>query len=158
MSRPTLLLFDIDGTLVTTPGVGRRALDRVLAALDGRAGVAIGLGTGNVRPGAAAKLGRVGILRHFAFGGFGCDHEDRAELLRVGVVRGAATLGVAAGSCRVVVVGDTPRDVAAATEIGAESIGVATCGFGTADLLASGATRAFDDMTAAGFVDVLVGG
>src|SRR6185369_7735661 len=34
--RPTVLLFDIDGTLVTTGGVGRRALERVFGELYGR--------------------------------------------------------------------------------------------------------------------------
>src|SRR5215831_10474279 len=33
---PTILLFDIDGTLVTTPGVGRRALERAFRARHGR--------------------------------------------------------------------------------------------------------------------------
>src|SRR5262249_31287570 len=30
--RPTVVLFDVDGTLVTTPGCGRRALERAFAA------------------------------------------------------------------------------------------------------------------------------
>ncbi|MGA9525685.1 MAG: haloacid dehalogenase-like hydrolase, partial [Myxococcaceae bacterium] len=149
--KPTVLLFDIDGTLVTTGGAGRRALgrsfevmfgradacthfrfdgmtdraivrsglqaigeadsedaiDRVLSkyvavleeevarvpdsrfylhrgmldALDsaaGRSEYAIGLGTGNIREGAKVKLSRVGVHERFAFGGFGCDAEDRA--------------------------------------------------------------------------------
>ena len=34
--RPTVLLFDIDGTLITTGGVGRRALERAFEELFGR--------------------------------------------------------------------------------------------------------------------------
>src|SRR5256885_907669 len=34
--RPTVLLFDIDGTLVTTGGVGRRALERSFDRVYGR--------------------------------------------------------------------------------------------------------------------------
>lgn len=34
--RPTILLFDIDGTLVTTGGAGRRAMERGFAAIFGR--------------------------------------------------------------------------------------------------------------------------
>jgi len=30
--RPTIVLFDVDGTLVTTPGCGRRALERAFTA------------------------------------------------------------------------------------------------------------------------------
>src|SRR5262249_3182097 len=35
--RPTVLLYDIDGTLVTTGGVGRRALEVTFEKLYGRA-------------------------------------------------------------------------------------------------------------------------
>jgi phosphoglycolate phosphatase-like HAD superfamily hydrolase len=37
--RPRVLLFDIDGTLITTAGAGRAALDRAVAAATGRAGL-----------------------------------------------------------------------------------------------------------------------
>ena len=231
--RPTVLLFDIDGTLLTMAGVGRRALERalalrygpgtslrgiqfdgmtdrgivraalaamgeqaddgretgaaidavlasyvslleeevaqsdglglhrgVLAALDAGAtwpGVAIGLGTGNIRAGARVKLEHVGIFDRFAFGGFGCDHEDRTELLRVGAARGARVLGAARNGCRVVVIGDTPRDVEAARAIAAEALGVATGRFTAADLTAAGATYAFDDLAADGALAALRG-
>ncbi|HEY0838652.1 MAG TPA: HAD hydrolase-like protein, partial [Vulgatibacter sp.] len=45
--------------------------------------------------------------------------------------------------CRVVIIGDTPKDVAAAQAMGAESIGVGTGSFGPAQLMACGATAAF---------------
>jgi phosphoglycolate phosphatase len=228
--RPTVLLYDIDGTLVTTGGAGRRAMERAferacgradacagfrfdgmtdraiaragltaagaevtedridallaayLAALDeevqrvsadryrvhpgiersleeaARAGAAIGLGTGNVRGGARIKLGRVGLYERFAFGGFGCDHEDRPTLLRTGALRGAERLGVALEACRVVVVGDTPRDVAAAQEIGAESVAVGTGSFRTAELWAAGATFAFEHLDTAEALGALLEG
>jgi phosphoglycolate phosphatase-like HAD superfamily hydrolase len=129
-----------------------------LDALGARPGAAVGLGTGNVRAGARVKLAHVGIFERFAFGGFGCDHEDRAELLRIGAARGAAALGVPPAACRVVVIGDTPRDIAAARAIGAESVGVATCSHGRAELLAAGATRAFADLTAPGALATLLPG
>jgi len=194
---PTIVLFDIDGTLVTCGGAGRRAmelafgdvlgrddvgrfsfggmtdraivraatanaqhdegaidavLDRYLAhlettlpsaegfavlpgvvalldALASKAHVAVGLGTGNLERGAALKLGRAALWDRFAFGGYGSDHEDRARLLRSGAERGAASLGVPLPSARVVIVGDTPRDVAAARALGASVIAVATGGY-----------------------------
>ena len=132
----------------------------VLAALDAGAtwpGVAIGLGTGNIRAGARVKLEHVGIFDRFAFGGFGCDHEDRTELLRVGAARGARVLGAARNGCRVVVIGDTPRDVEAARAIAAEALGVATGRFTAADLTAAGATYAFDDLAADGALAALRG-
>ncbi len=102
-------------------------------------GFAVGLGTGNVRRGAMLKLGRASLAGRFAFGGFGCDAEDRAELLRRGVDRGAASLGLAPEACRVLVVGDTPRDVSAAHAIGARCLAVSTGRHTRAELEAAGA-------------------
>ncbi len=64
---------------------------------------------------------------------------------------------MSAQNCRVVIVGDTPKDVAAATKLGAESFGVATGRFSTSDLKATGATFAFADLSEPGALDVLLG-
>lgn len=226
--RPTVLLFDIDGTLVTTGGAGRRAIQRAFAEECGRdegtlhfrldgmtdraivrqalqsaglqateeridhvltryielltdevakahpeqyrlhpgmqaaihhaaeAGCAVGLGTGNIRPGAKIKLERVGIYERFPFGGFGCDHESRPELIRIGAERGAQHLGIPLPECRVVVIGDTPKDVAAAHAIGAECIGVGTGSFTPAELREAGAEWAFPDLSSAEALDALL--
>lgn len=228
LARPTVFLFDIDGTLVLTGGAGRRAFERAFATLTGRRdacdgfsfagmtdrgiaraglaalgrevdealierlfelylqalteelalthgytimpgvrelvaalarerGLAIGLGTGNLRRGAEAKL-RHGSLWHlFGFGGFGCDHEERSELLRRGAERGAAQLGVPLSVCRVVVIGDTVRDVHAARAIGASCVGVETGGVPASTLLEAGADAAFRDLTEAGVLRSLLG-
>jgi len=204
--RPTVLLFDIDGTLITTGGAGKRAVLRavlawakargltlgpessafsfggmtdraivrrilveagapptdddidallehylnaleqevagalgtkyqvlpgvteVLDAVSDRAGIAVGLGTGNVERGARVKLAHVDLAARFAFGGFGCDAEERPALLHIGASRGAARLGLPLEDCRVVVIGDTFRDIAAAHAIGADCLAVATGG------------------------------
>ena len=135
------------------PGVSE-----LLAGLAGRANLAMGLGTGNLRDGAQLKLARGGIDHHFAFGGFGCDHEDRPTLVRIGAERGAARLGVTLAACRVVVIGDTPHDVAAARALGAESLAVGTGGVAATELVAAGATRMVPDLAAAGVLPMLVGG
>jgi phosphoglycolate phosphatase-like HAD superfamily hydrolase len=122
----------------------------ILARLKERGGCAVGLGTGNIRRGAEIKLARGGLHQHFAFGGFGCDHEDRAELLRIGAERGAARLGRPRAACRVVVSGDTVRDVQAALAIGAACIGVGTGGIALAELLQAGATAVCADLRSAG--------
>lgn len=226
-TTPTIILFDIDGTLLTSGGAGRRAIERafgqthgrtdactdvamagmtdraivrqglqaigaeaaieaidavlamylevlaveiaasmacrlhpgVIATLDslvGRDGIAIGLGTGNVERGARIKLGRVGIADRFAFGGFGCDDEDRARLLAVGAARGAGQLGMALADCRIVVVGDTPRDVLAARAIGAVSVAVATGPYGMAELATAGADHVFRDLGTPGSLAALL--
>ena len=138
---------------------GFRVLPGVAALLEGLAGrpqLAVGLGTGNLREGARIKLDHAKLSHHFAFGGFGCDAEDRAALLRVGVARGARHLGVAPDACRVVVIGDTPKDVVAARAIGAESLAVATSGFTTAELTTAGATWVFADLAAGAVREALV--
>jgi phosphoglycolate phosphatase-like HAD superfamily hydrolase len=131
-------------------------IERALDAAE-RAGAAVGLGTGNVRDGARLKLSRVGLYERFAFGGFGSDHETRSELLRIGAARGAAALGVASAECRVVVIGDTPKDVAAAQAIGAESLAVATGPFEAAVLEASKPTWLFAHLAVDGALEVLLG-
>ncbi|MBU8900062.1 haloacid dehalogenase-like hydrolase [Corallococcus sp. M34] len=229
--RPTVLLFDIDGTLVTTGGAGRRSMELAFEKLHGRrdacdsfsmsgmtdraivrkalsiigapvseqaisavvdsyvahlseevhkvddsafrvhpgmreavhaararAGFAVGLGTGNVRPGARVKLERVRIHDQFSFGGFGCDHEDRVELIRAGAMAGAAQFGVPFAECRVVIIGDTPKDVHAAKGIGAECIGVGTGNFSAAQLREAGAEWAFADFSEPAALSALLDG
>ena len=137
---------------VVHPGV-RELLD----ALAARDDVAVGLGTGNLREGARIKLEHAGIHHHFVFGGYGCDHELRPEIIRVAAERGAAHLGRPLDACRVVVIGDTPRDVEAARAIGADVLAVETGGIPASTLHAAGATWVAPDLTAAGVFDVLVG-
>lgn len=84
-----------------------------------RGGV-VGLGTGNVRAGAEIKLESAGIrdLFDMNLGGFGGDGKTRAEVLLVG-----AWCCDPSGELPLVIVGDTPRDVSAALEIGALCVG-----------------------------------
>jgi phosphoglycolate phosphatase-like HAD superfamily hydrolase len=121
-----------------------------------RDGVAVGLGTGNVREGAYAKLRPGDLHGHFAFGGFGCDAEDRTELVRAGAARGATALGVPLAACRVVVIGDTPKDVAAALGIGAACLGVGTGGVAPAELVRLGARWGFATLADDGVRDALL--
>jgi phosphoglycolate phosphatase-like HAD superfamily hydrolase len=128
------------------------------AALDAAVshGCAMGLGTGNVEVGARVKLARAGLADRFTFGGFGSDHEDRAELIRIGAERGAQHLGRALGACRVVVIGDTPKDVRAAQAIGAESFAVATGPFSTEQLARTAPTHVFEHLGAPGAIEALL--
>lgn len=129
----------------------------LLDALAGRDRVAVGLGTGNLREGARIKLERAGLDHHFGFGGFGCDHEHRPAIIRIGAERGAARLGVPLAECRVVVIGDTPRDVEAARAIGAESVAVETSGIEATALHAAGATHVFADLGRDGVLAAVLG-
>lgn len=230
--RPTVYLFDIDGTLISSGGAGRRAVEGAFHAHHGRADAcagfsfagmtdraiarralvglglppegpdveaaidavlttylalladevreaedyrvhdgihgaldalaaagaeAIGLGTGNLEEGARIKLARVGLDARFGFGGYGSDAEDRATLLRIGADRGAARLGLTRQQCRVVVIGDTPKDIEAARAISAEVIAVATGPFGVNELRAFDPDATFEDLGADGAVALLLG-
>ena len=224
MPIPTIILFDIDGTLIDSGGAGRCALEQAFRTLYGtaawldfsfagmtdreivrlalmagghegaessvfevierylellpaavhaarafrvfpgvrallqqlarRSRCALGLGTGNVERGARIKLGRAGLDRTFSFGGFGCDHHERARLLAVGARRGADLLAVPRAQCRTIVVGDTTRDVLAGLAIGAECVGVGTGPCSSEELLAAGATAAYPDLSAEGVWDI----
>jgi phosphoglycolate phosphatase-like HAD superfamily hydrolase len=129
---------------------------RLLGEVQGLPSVALGLGTGNIREGARLKLARVGLFDMFAFGGFGCDHEDRSVVVRMGAERGAARLDMPLTQCRVVVIGDTPRDVEASRAIGAECIGVGTGRFSPRELLDAGADHAFPALADERVIEVLL--
>jgi phosphoglycolate phosphatase-like HAD superfamily hydrolase len=125
------------GTLM--PGVGA-----VLDAISARDGVMQALGTGNFRRGGQLKLRYYGIDHHFPEmpGGFGEDSESRDEMI------GAAIRRLCDGTKpRVVVIGDTPHDVAAARANNAFALGVATGRDSVDDLLACGADVALENLS-----------
>jgi phosphoglycolate phosphatase-like HAD superfamily hydrolase len=198
-----IVLWDIDGTLVTTAGAGRRAIDRAFVDLFGwrdasagikfdgrtdpwlvdrileargvaaerwpehrdevlgayvarladelaappsdrafgplpgvvdlldrlaRRGCAVGLLTGNIEPGARAKLGAFGLWERFAFGAYGDDAPDRPGLLPVALERAQSRLGRRFEPAEAVVIGDTPHDVEVGRVHGARTLAVATGG------------------------------
>jgi phosphoglycolate phosphatase-like HAD superfamily hydrolase len=213
--RPTVFLFDIDGTLLHAGGAGRRALERsmeehlggavrpqeawlsgmkldgmtdrlivreamvavghpfdealcdrildtyadrleeeiqgpgyevlpgvlaVLEALSARRAT-FGLCTGNIVRGARIKLARGGLDRFFGFGaddvhGFASDGEAREHIVSAAVRRASVRLGRAVAPREALVVGDTPRDVAAARAVGCPVLAVATGRFDMAALRA----------------------
>jgi phosphoglycolate phosphatase-like HAD superfamily hydrolase len=133
------------------PGV-RSTIDRAHAA-----GHAVGLGTGNIVPGAKIKLSRVELYERFDFGGFGSDAEDRPSLIRHGAERGAKHLGRPLAQCRVVVIGDTPKDIAAAHAIGAQCLAVATGHFDVVALSEHGCLKAVEHLDTPEAQQVLFG-
>lgn len=139
-------LRHLEQEVLRSPGYRVMPHVRQLLASVHRPGVAVGLGTGNVRRGAEIKLRRAALADHFRFGGFGEDAEDRAALLRAGLRRGAALLGVLPERCRAVVIGDTPRDVRASAEIGASCVAVATGTHDAAALRSAGAALVVESL------------
>ncbi len=124
--------------------VGVREL---LDELEERDDITLGLLTGNVEPGARAKLGAAGIdIDRFRINAFGSDHELRPELPGVAQRRAKEILGKDIAGNRVIVIGDTPADIRCGESIGARAIGVATGRYSTEELASHGAYAVFDDL------------
>ncbi|GAA5483866.1 HAD family hydrolase [Haloferula sargassicola] len=224
MQRPTLWLFDIDGTLVDTGGAGLTALGDAAEAVFGDRGPALdlrgatdrgvlngmfehfgraaetaladrffavylerlefhlssgshpgrvlpgvralldrlldcpgvitGLLTGNIKDGAWRKMRHFGLDRYFDFGAYGCDHADRNQLGPIALERAAAHAGRVFDAAEIVIVGDTPKDIACAEAIGARCLAVATGQVPVGQL--AGAWRVVDDLSdPAGWSDLL---
>lgn len=114
------------------PGVSE-LLDEVEDADD----LVLGLLTGNVLPGAQAKLRAVEIApERFQVGAYGSDHEDRPMLPPIAQARASALLGRDIPGDRLIIIGDTPADVHCGRGVGARAIAVATGGY-TMDELAA---------------------
>jgi phosphoglycolate phosphatase len=119
----------------------------LLDALDAREDVTIGLLTGNIEPGARAKLGAAGIdFDRFKVNAFGSDNELRPALPGVAHKRAQDHLGKQIPGDRIIVIGDTPADIRCGEEIGARAIGVATGRYSTDDLASHGAYAVFENL------------
>ncbi|MFJ9113527.1 haloacid dehalogenase-like hydrolase [Streptomyces sp. NPDC102283] len=120
------------------------AIDTV-AALDG---VVQSVVTGNIRAVARTKLQVFGLDTHIQFphGGYGDDHDDRAELVRTATARTRAATGAQLALADVLLIGDTPADVAAARAAGVPVLAVATGRTTAAELADAGATTTIRDL------------
>jgi len=140
----------LDGEL-GMEGYSSRLLDGVevlLTALEARDDVILGLLTGNVEPGARAKLRAVGLdPDRFTVGAFGSDHEHRPELPAIAQQRARDELGIDVPGADIVVIGDTPADIECARGVAARAIGVATGRYEVDELHGHGAAAVFQDLT-----------
>lgn len=96
----------------------------------------IGLLTGNIRLGAELKLRHFGLWGFFLCGAFGDDHEDRNRLAEIAKEQGETAWGRKLDGSEVLVIGDTPLDIACAGSIGARMLAVATGAFTEGELAA----------------------
>jgi phosphoglycolate phosphatase len=120
----------------------------VIDALRGRADAVLGLLTGNYPEGATCKLAAVGIdPSWFPVTAFGDEAPSRPALVAVALGKLAAREGRAPDPGRVIVIGDSPRDVDAALRNGCRAFAVATGKYGMEELLAAGAHRVVRDLS-----------
>jgi phosphoglycolate phosphatase-like HAD superfamily hydrolase len=124
------------------PGV-RELLDRLEAHGD----VVLGLLTGNLADGAALKLRSGGLdPERFRVNAYGSDAGYRPELPPIAARRAQPIFGHLPRGSEVVIIGDTPADVACGAGIDARAVAVATGGFTAAQLTACGPYAVFENL------------
>ncbi len=123
------------------------AVPDLLKALTTAPHVHRGLLTGNLRQGAQMKLERFQIAHHFTDGAFGDDAEDRNLLGPVALERMRQKTGISYAADQVIVIGDTPKDVACARAFGARCIAVATGAFSSEQLRSHQPWQCLEDFT-----------
>jgi phosphoglycolate phosphatase-like HAD superfamily hydrolase len=136
---------------IKVPGHGVKAvmpgIQALLDDLQARDGVYLGLLTGNFEAGARIKLEYFDLWRYFQCGAFGDDAADRNALVPFAVSR-ARECGVPELAPQdILVVGDTPHDIACARAVGATPVAVATGMFTPQQLRDSGADIVFRDLS-----------
>jgi len=99
----------------------------LLNTLTAQEGIVLGLVTGNLQVTAPIKLQAVGIAPSwFQVGGYGSDDQDRDKLPAIAARRAQTLTGHSFVGRQIVVIGDTPADVACGKAVGARTIGVLT--------------------------------
>jgi phosphoglycolate phosphatase len=123
---------------------GTRELLAALEPLEAEGRALVGLLTGNLAPGATLKLRSAGLdPGRFRLGAYGSDSARRPELPAVAAARATALTGRSFTGPDVIIVGDTPEDVACGAPIGARTVAVATGSYDVPALHQAGAAYVF---------------
>jgi phosphoglycolate phosphatase-like HAD superfamily hydrolase len=123
-------------------------VEQLIDALEARSDRVVGLLTGNVEPGAFAKLAAVGLAQaRFRVNAFGSDHEERGELPAIALERARAALAAEFSGDQLIIIGDTPNDIACGRGVGARCIAVATGNYRVSDLESHSPHAAFEDLS-----------
>ncbi len=139
-----LLAEELQGTrgMQLMPGI-----PAILDRLEAEPGAVLGLLTGNLVRGAELKLCAAGVdPSRFRVGAYGSDAAHRPELPAIAARRAAPFFGRVPTGAEVVIVGDTPADIACGAGIGARAVAVATGSYSLADLEACRPHAVFEDL------------
>ncbi|MCL4871621.1 MAG: HAD hydrolase-like protein [Anaerolineae bacterium] len=99
----------------------------LLAALQGRPDMLLGLVTGNIEPVAPLKLAAAGLdPTIFRVGAYGSQHHDRNQLPPLAMKQATDLTKLQFAGYNTIVVGDTPLDIQCARANGAKAVAVAT--------------------------------
>ena len=115
---------------------------------------ALGLLTGNIRLGAEIKLRHFELWEIFQTGAFADDHEDRNQIAAIAQQRASRLLNDRLRGDEILVIGDTPHDIACARAIGARVLAVATGGAKPGELDAHRPDWLVQDLTKANAEEV----
>jgi len=140
-------LGELEPRLAEMPMTVLPGVRPLLEHLGGIDGVSMGLLTGNIVEGARLKLASVGLMDYFHVGGYGSDSEVREDLPDVARRRAARRWETSFPAPSVVVVGDTPRDVACGKFGGTRTVAVATGRFDSERLAAVGPDRVLENLS-----------
>ncbi|MFQ5652089.1 MAG: HAD family hydrolase [bacterium] len=131
-------------------------IEEILQTLCGRKEITLALLTGNWADGAKTKLEHFDLFRHFEFGAFADDSWVRADLPAVAARRFFDTTGRKIAPENILVIGDTPRDVACGKPFGTKTVAVATGYFSLEELEAAEPDYLFPDFSDANaFLSIL---
>ncbi len=118
----------------------------------------LGLLTGNTRLGAEIKLRHFNLWERFQTGAFADDHEEREQIAAIARARGGRILQRDLRGEEVLVIGDTPLDIACARAIGAKALAVATGGYTLPELKQQAPDWAVPTLLEIGPKEVVQGG
>jgi phosphoglycolate phosphatase len=115
-------------------------------------GVVQSLLTGNLAPVAHLKLRMMSLIEFFDFesGAYGSDSPRRTDLPLIAAERAAQRYGHVFAGPDIVIVGDTPNDIACARAVGARAVAVATGPFGVDELRLHAPDAVLPDLTDTG--------
>lgn len=137
-------------TRESLPSLGRAlaGAPEILTALHARDDVVQSLVTGNLPTLASWKLEAFDLHHHvdLEIGGYGSLSEHRHDLVEAAIAQAAAKHARSFSPASVVVIGDTPADVAAGRHHGTVTVGVATGRFTVDELAESGADVVLPDL------------
>ncbi|HKS06416.1 MAG TPA: HAD family hydrolase [Gemmatimonadaceae bacterium] len=120
----------------------------LIEALCARTDVVVGLLTGNIEDGAHAKLAAAQLGPHrFRVGAFGSDDERRDALPAIAQARATQLLGTPVNGDALVIIGDTPNDIACGRGVRARAIAVATGHYSVDALSAHEPAAVFADLS-----------
>jgi phosphoglycolate phosphatase-like HAD superfamily hydrolase len=137
---------------IVTPAPGKfkgvlPGVQALLGTLSRRQDVFLALLTGNYSDAARVKLEHFDLWRYFGCGAFGEDASERNALVPIAVSRARGCGLPELPPQRIVVIGDTPLDVACAHAAGARAIAVANGLSDLETLRRAGADAVFEDLS-----------